>query len=307
MIFLYYTMNVSITSVIGVWLPSLLFAQLPTSYVEEFLSSKPTVLRTESVTLDSSAHSITRDHFFITTASETIRVRSRMPLQHSALYPVALLVVGIETGRNVIEMISGYDDVIVVGVDYPYESALDFSGLNTITTSFALRATAFKTIPHLLLCLDWISSLPLADTNNITIVAVSFGVFTAVPAAVIDKRVDNLVVVQAGGDLYEILKANAERLDFFFPDWFSAWAGDILFAPFEPNRYIGSFAPRPLLIVSGEADSFFPPSSVWSLYNHAQQPKEWIQHTSGHVAPNERELILELTQIVGEKLYGKKK
>lgn len=285
-------------------LPSVLSAQLPTSYIEEFLSSKPTLLRTESVILDSTDTFVVMDYSFITSESETIRIRTRIPSDKSTMYPVALLVVGIETGRSVIEMISGYDNVIVVGIDYPYEGEFDFSGWNSVATSFALRAMAFQTIPQLLFCLDWISSLALVDTSNITMIAVSFGVFTAVPAAVLDERVDRLVAVQAGGDLYKILKANAERLDFFFPDWFSAWTGQMIFAPFEPNRYIGSFSPRPFLIISGEADSFFPPASVQSLYDHARQPKEWIRHTSGHVAPNERELILELTQIVGEKLYG---
>jgi hypothetical protein len=298
-------MTTTVSSVLLLLFPLVLFAQLPASYVEEFLSLKPTLLRSEEVVLDSTDSFVVTDYSFMTTQSETIRVRARMPSHQTTAYPVALLVVGIETGRNVIEMISGYDNIIVVGIDYPYEGEFDFSGWNSVATSFTLRRTAFKTIPQLLFCLDWISSLPSVDTNDITMVAVSFGVFTGVPAAVIDKRVDRLVVVQAGGDLYEILKANAERLDFFFPDWFSAWTGQMIFAPFEPNRYIGSFAPRPLLIISGEADSFFPLASVQSLYDHARQPKEWIQHTSGHVAPNERELILELTQIVGERLYGK--
>lgn len=278
-------------------------ASQPKLYVKEFLESKPSLKRLETRLLDSTNISTTHDVFLITSESETIRVRIRIPEAKNKTFPVAFLVVGIETGRRVVGMIEGYDSVVVVGIDYPYSGLFDFSGWNAIRTSLELRKMAFKTIPQMFLCFDWLSTLPQVDTNDITVIAVSFGVFTAIPAAVIDKRVDRLVVVQAGGDMYQILRANVERLEFVLPTWLAAWSGEIIFAPFEPNRYVGSFSPRPLLIVSGETDSFFPPSSVQSLYDHANHPKEWIQHASGHVMPTERELIFELTKIVGKRLY----
>ena len=281
-----------------------MFAKGFPSDEQEFVRRKGTLRILEKSLVDSTSRTKIFDLWLINDLSDTVRARVKIPLEEMRKFPVALLVVGIETGKDVVNMIEGYDSVIVVGVDYPFEGVFDFAGWNAVKTSYAFREMAFRTIPQLLLCLDWISMQPQVDTTNITMVAVSFGVFTAVPAAAIDRRVDKLVVVQAGGDIAKVLDANAERLGFPVPSWLAGWIGQIIFSPFEPNRYIGLLSPRPVLIISGNADSFFPPESVQSLFDQAADPKEWIRHQSKHVAPNERELILELTQIVGRKLYG---
>jgi len=238
--------------------------------------------------------------------NDTVHGRIRYPNATGKRFPLAILVVGIETGREVVEMIKGYNNVIVFGINYPFKGHFDFSGWSAFTTTVALRQTAFKTVAQLLLCLDWLSTQPYVDTTDITMVAVSFGIFTAVPTTAIDPRIDRLVVVQAGGDIAEVIRANADRLGIFLPSWLAGWIAAQMLHPFEPNDFIGDIAPRTLLLISGEADSFFPESSVKSFYEHAQQPKEWIKHRSGHVYPGEVELITELTNIVAERLYGRK-
>jgi len=121
-----------------------------------------------------------------------------------------------------------------------------------------------------------------------------------------EKQVDRLVIVQAGGDMSKIIAANADRLGLAVPGWLAGWLGGWILAPFEPNRYIGAFAPRPVLVVSGETDALFPQTSVQSLYDHANQPKEWIRLHSKHVMPGEQELINELTELVARRLYGER-
>jgi Serine hydrolase (FSH1) len=235
--------------------------------------------------------------------NDTIYGRIRRPLNDSFKYPVAFLMVGIETGREVVDMIKGFDSVIVFGLDYPYKKELDFTGWKSLTTFMALRQVGFKSVDHIGVSLDWISSLPETDTNNISIISVSFGVFTGVPAAATDSRVDRLVVVQAGGGLGTILTANAQRLQISGTPWIAGIIGGVILAPFEPNKYIGRFSPRPVLLVSGESDQLFPPSSIQSLFDHAREPKEWIRYKSGHVDPSLEKLISELASIVGKKLY----
>jgi hypothetical protein len=248
---------------------------------------------------------ILSDVAIFTNSYDTIIGRIRRPTDSTHKYPVAFLVVGIETGREVVDMIEGFDSVIVFSIDYPYKKELDFSGLKGITTFLALRYIGFKSIEHIGVSLDWLSLLPEADTNNISIITVSFGVFTGLPAAVSDYRVDRLVVVQAGGDLETILAANAQRLMIPVPPWLAGIVGGRILAPFEPNKYIGSFSPRPVLLVSGETDQLFPAESIQSLYDHAREPKEWLRHRSGHVDPSMQRLISELAMIVGNKLYRK--
>lgn len=282
-----------------------LIAQVPQSVIDEFRERKGILVNATLVPGESTTATTIYDFSLVNDRGDTARGSIRLPKVREGHFPVAFLVVGVETGKAVVKMIEGYDSVIVVGIDYPFKGPYDFSGWNAVTSAFAMRAAAYRTVPQILLSLEWLLHHPLVDTNDITIIAVSFGVFTAIPAAVIEKRVHRLAVVQAGGDLAKIIAANSERLSVPLPAWLAGWLGGWILAPFEPNRYIGAFAPRPVLIVSGEGDILFPLSSVESLFEHASQPKEWIKHHSSHVMPGEQELINELTRLVAKRLYGK--
>jgi hypothetical protein len=243
------------------------------------------------------------DVVIISDINDTIHGRVRRPRSGGSKYPIAFLVVGIETGREVVGMIHGFDSVIVFSIDYPYNDEMDFSGWKGLTTLLALRHVGYRSVEQIGVSLDWLSSLPEADTNNISVIAVSFGVFAGVPAAASDQRVDRLVVIQAGGDLETILGANAGRLQVSVAPWIAGLVGKSILVPFEPNDYIGCLSPRPVLLVSGEADKLFPEASIQSLFDHAREPKEWIRHKSGHVDPSMENLIGELALIVGNKLY----
>jgi len=283
-----------------------LFAQVPRDVIEEFRKGKGNLKRAMIVPVESTLTTVIYNFSLVNDQMDTTRGRIRLPRISSGRFPLAVLVVGLETGKEVVKMIGGYDSVIVVGIDYPFKGPYDFSGWNAISTVFALREACYKTVPQLLLCIEWLQHHPRVDTNDVTIIAVSFGVFTAVPAAVMEKQVDRLVIVQAGGDVSKIIAANADRLGLAVPGWLAGWLGGWILAPFEPNRYIGAFAPRPVLVVSGETDALFPQTSVQSLYDHANQPKEWIRLHSKHVMPGEQELINELTELVARRLYGER-
>ena len=267
------------------------------------LREKASIVSVEVQTITATEKWILSDVRLVTENEDTIQGRIRRPAIEDRSYPLAFLVVGIETGKEVVSMITGYDSIIVFSIDYPYSGEMDFSGWKGLTTILALRTVGFKSVGNIMASLDWLSSLQDVDTTDISIIAVSFGVFTGVPAAVFDRRVDRLAVVQAGGDLQKILATNSERMHASVPAWFAGWLGSQILAPFEPNTYIGSLSPRPFLLVSGESDQLFPAESIQSLYDHARDPKEWIKHRSGHVDPSMRNLIMELAEIVGEKYY----
>ncbi len=245
----------------------------------------------------------TFDFQLFSTSGDSLSGRIRMP-KGEGPFPAALLWVGIETGKEVIDMIEGQDSVVLVAADYPFEGSWDFGGFAAVGTTFELRSMGFRTVPLLLTCLDWMFGQKEIERGDVTVVAVSFGAFTAIPAAVIDKRVKQLVVVQAGGNLSGVLAHNSERWGVAIPSWLAGWLGGGILAAFEPNKFIPHLAPRKVLIVSGEGDSFFPRFSAESLLEHAEDPKEMIWHRSKHVAPGEKELIKELTNIVVGRIYG---
>lgn len=240
----------------------------------------------------------------VTGEGDTIRAMMRRPRDTAARSPVAFLLVGIETGKEVVDLIQGHDDLVIFGMDYPFEGVFELSGWSGFTTAIELRSMAFRTVENTHAALDYLTSLPYVDTSDITMIAVSFGIFTGVPAAVSDDRVKRLAVVQAGGDLAEVIGGNAERLGIQLPAWLAGKLGEMILGPFEPNDHIADFAPRPLILVTGEGDPFFPMSSLESFYEAAREPKEWLRHSSPHVMPDARELIIELTRILAGKLYG---
>ncbi|HEX9614554.1 MAG TPA: hypothetical protein VGA55_03580 [Bacteroidota bacterium] len=200
-------------------------------------------------------------------------------------------------------MIEGQDSVILMAADYPFEGDWDFRGWAAVGTTFELRSTGYRTVPLLLNCLDWLFSQKEVNPDDVTVVSVSFGAFTGIPAAVLDQRVKQLVVVQAGGDLSGVIAHNSERWGVAFPAWLAGWLGGGILAAFEPTKYIRHLAPRKLIMINGEGDSFFTRESAEELYQSASEPKEIIWHKSTHVMPGEKELIKELTNTVAERIY----
>lgn len=269
---------------------------------EAFLEQRGAVREMKLEHVGESGLTTTFDFFLRSTTGDSLSGRLRLP-KGEGPFPAALLCVGIETGKQVIEMIEGQDSVALVAADYPFEGELDFSGWNAVGTATRLRSMAMRTIPLLLNCLDWLVHHPGIDRNDVTVVSVSFGIFTGLPVGVIDQRVKQVVVVQGGGDLGAVIARNAERLDVPIPSWLAGWIGGAIFGPFEPNMYVPHLAPRSLLMLNSEGDTFFPKESALSLFENARHPKEIVWHRSRHLMPGEQELIRELTNLVVKKLY----
>lgn len=287
------------------FLPSLSRAQSYYNFRDGFFDRKGEI---ETITLTPAGETpLTRTFAFrlFSTKDDSISGRLRIP-KGAGPFPAALLCVGIETGKEVIEMIEGQDSVFLMAVDYPFEGEWDFRGWSAIGTTFELRSAGYRTVPLLLNCLDWLFERNEVDKGDVTVVAVSFGAFTAIPAAVFEQRIKQLVVVQAGGDLSGVIAHNSERWRVEIPSWLSGWLGGAILAPFEPNKYIGHLSPRPLIMINGEGDSFFTRESAESLFEEARDPKEILWHKSPHVTPGEKELIKELTNVVSKKIYGGK-
>jgi hypothetical protein len=268
-----------------------------------FLDRKGEVERMRLLPAGETATTRTVDFVLQSTTGDSIGGRMRIP-RGSGPHPAALLCVGLETGKDVIAMIEGQEHVLLMAIDYPFEGELNFSGWAAVGATFRLRSMAYRTVPLLLNCFDWLFEQPFVDRNEVTMVAVSFGVFTGVPAAVIDQRVKQLVVVQGGSNLSGVIAHNSERWGAPVPSWLAGWLGGAILGPFEPNKYIPYLAPRFLLMVSSEGDSMFPRSSAEAMFAAAREPKEIVWHHSGHVMPGERERIRELTTIVVDRLYG---
>jgi hypothetical protein len=272
---------------------------------EYFLSRKGSRTTTHVELVGDQGNTHTYEIALVTSMGDSIRGSIRVP-KEPGKYRTALLAVGIETGREAIQLIQGHEDIVFMAMDYPFEGEWDFSGWAALGTTTRLRVMAARTIPLLLHCLDWLFEQRFVDASEVNVIAVSFGSFTGIPVAVIEDRVKQLVVVQGGGSLSTIIAHNAERWGTSVPPWLAGALGGLLLSPFEPTRYIPHLAPRPLLMINGQGDTFFPRASAEALFDAAQQPKEIVWHRTAHIMPEEQDLVNELTQEIAERLYGTK-
>ncbi len=243
------------------------------------------------------------DLTLMTSDGETVRGLIRLP-RSPGRHRAALLVVGIETGREAVRLIEGFEDIVFVALDYPSERAPRWLGWPGLSALSNLRRTAARMIPLLLQCLDWMFEQPFVDATEVNVIAVSLGTFTGIPAAVVDQRVKQLVVVQGGGDLSMVITRNAEVLGTSVWPWLAGIFGRMMLSPFEPTLYIPHLAPRPLLMINGEGDSFFPRRSAEALYGAAREPKEIVWHDTAHIMPEEQERVRRLTLEIADRLYG---
>lgn len=282
--------------------PSLLYAQSYYNFKEGFLDRKGEIETMELSYVEETPTTRTFDFRLTSTTNDSLHGRIRMP-KGDGPFPAALLCVGLETGKEVIDMIEGQDSVLLMAADYPFEGEWDFRGWTAVGTTFGLRSAGLRTVPLLLNCLDWLFDQTVVDPDDVTVVGVSFGAFTAVPAAVLEERVKQLVVVQAGGNLAGVIAHNSERWGVAMPSWLAGWLGAGILAAFEPTKYIRHLAPRKLFMINGEGDSFFTRESAEALFGTAYEPKEIIWHKSRHVMPGDKELVRELTNVVVERIY----
>ncbi len=272
--------------------------------LREFARQDYTVVDAREDTTRLNATTATVDFLLQGKGERAVRGRLRIPRIGNPPYPLAFLTVGLETGKKVVGMIEGHDTVIVAAIDYPFDSELDFSGPGGFVRLFQAYGDAAESISATLLCLQWLLDKPIVDTSNVSMISVSFGVFTAVPVAVIEQRFSRLVVIEGGGDLGLLIRTNAKRSGTFVPSWLAGWFGGLVLSRYDPKHYIDDFAPRPVLIVASAADDYFPKESIEVLYEAAKEPKEIIWHERAHIMPYQQDRVRELTRLVAERLFA---
>ncbi|MFC1553425.1 alpha/beta hydrolase family protein [candidate division KSB1 bacterium] len=215
-------------------------------------------------------------------------------------YPVIVLPVGINTGKDVINLINNPEIIrkyVILSLDYMYDGptsnvpALEFVGLLP-----KIRQATFDTFSGILSAVDYLETRPDVDKDNIFIAGVSFGTFYSITAGALDKRFKAVVSLYGAGDISLIIKQNVP----WGPDFTKGFLGfiaSIIVLPFEPLNIADRISPRHFLMVNGKNDDFLPVDAVERLYNTAGEPKELIWLDTGHVFATKNELIAQLAGI----------
>lgn len=133
--------------------------------------------------------------------------------------------------------------------------------------------------------LDWLSQQPDVDSRRIGAYGYSMGGQMLVSTAVADARVRAMALGGTPTGMVEQLNW-AHREWGVFSRWPARWRLHQLWASAgerAPVDCIAQFAPRPVLLITSDADDVVPQWMVQKLYDAAQQPKSlWILHAARH-------------------------
>ncbi|MEA1959136.1 MAG: alpha/beta fold hydrolase [Chloroflexota bacterium] len=132
--------------------------------------------------------------------------------------------------------------------------------------------------------LDHICCMDGVDKSRVSLMGFSAGAAVSIYIAAQDRRVSSVIacacpdISRLAGDreLAESVIANYREMgvikDAHFPPSIEDWMEG--FSEVYSGDWIEDISPRPILIIHGDEDDVVPPSSAWSLYERADDPRE---------------------------------
>lgn len=231
------------------------------------------------------------------------RGRLRMPLEYEGPLPIVLVLGGLGTGERAAGIIPLDEPVLLVALDYP-EAPLDPPGLLQVPQRIGtLNEAVLQAVGSGFLALDFLCSLPQADTSRVSVLGASFGAPFAVIAGALDCRIKAVVLLQAAENMGALIDWNLRRR---IPSPLLrrplSWLLGSLAAPYEPGNHIDRIAPRPVLLVNSLQDEKIPRNLAEALREKAGPSAEQVWLDSGHLHPSHAELIDTLTMITANWL-----
>lgn len=223
------------------------------------------------------------------TAGYRLRGYLRTP-RRAGRWPALIVLGGIDTGKRAATLIQPRSPYVILGLDYPWTGPTHLTARTFLLRLTAIRRAMLLTPSALMLAADYLRGRPDIDGRGVTLVGASFGAPLATVAAALDPAFGALVLVYGGGDFRRVIAANLGGL----PTWLRgtvAWIGDRLTRPVDPLRYISRLAPRPVVLINGRDDRRIPRESVEALYDAARPPKRLVWLETGHIRPQNSELL----------------
>jgi len=236
----------------------------------------------------------------------------RKPKSGKKKYPAFILLGGLVTGKDVIDLVgdvSYADSVIFLSMDYVYEGKKKFKGLEILGSLGKIRWAVFNSISGILVLTDYLCSRKDIDKSRIFLAGVSFGGFFSTTDGGIDDRIKAVISVYSGGDIKNLLIYSLIRDQHIKGKTINKILGSFgafLIKPAEPLLYVDKISPRPLLIISGKKDERIPPRFVKKLYDRAKAPKDIIWLETNHIHPTKSEITQKITEIIMNWFLEKK-
>jgi dienelactone hydrolase len=217
--------------------------------------------------------------------------------------PLVVLLGGTRTGRDAVNLIPETRGAIVAALSYPYPGDTRLKGLAIPGKVPAIRGAVLDTPPAVMLALDYLLARPDVDSARVELVGVSFGAPFVVIAGALDQRVSRVWCIHGSGESYAPLELNVRRKIPFPASTVVAGLANVAIAGprLAPERWVGSLAPRPFIMVNATDDERLPRSSVDVLFRAAGEPKElvWVP---GHHVRSEAAFVRPLVDLVLDRV-----
>lgn len=209
---------------------------------------------------------------------EVTDILVRRPADPDPGYRIWLIYAGAKTGERILQLVPERPDVVLVSVQYPYDSPE--GAMEHLRWPYDIRRAAFRSVAGGMLALDFLESDEGLDLDRVVVVGISVGVPFATMLAALDERVPKVMLIHGGGDLAAQVRATQE------PRWLaipSSLLAQLLFHSFEPLNYVHRIAPRELVMIAARDESILPRASIDKLFAAAGEPKRLIWTDTDHV------------------------
>ena len=230
-----------------------------------------------------------------------VEISVRRPSTHSASRPLIIILGGYGTGRHATELIDTPQDMVIASLSYPYGGDNRMTGIGLLLNIPHIQQAMLDITPAILLTLEYLLQQDYVDKQQVELAGVSLGAFFVPMAAVLDKRVQRLWLVQGAADpetIFAYRMQNSRK-----PKWWRNQLAGLLaiignVRHLTPELWLSKVSPRPVIVINSRQDVSFPQSSVKALHTALHDPYEIIWVEGEHVTPSRKSVIKQLTDIV---------
>lgn len=214
--------------------------------------------------------------------------------------PMLLMLGGQETGRAAVDVLPETHGVVVAALSYPFPAIPHRSALALTGVLRGIQSGILDVPPSVLLAIDYLQSrddLP----QRIELAGISFGAYLAAVPASLDQRVQRLWLIHGSGEPASVIAAGLEgRLGPRPLRHFVAWVLSTAAGAYHlgPEAWVGEVSPRPVVVISADADRALPLAAVHALHEALAPPSEVLWTRGEHVHPRRPEVIQEIVDLM---------
>ncbi len=252
--------------------------------------SLPLEAKTSAVTSERPFHS---ERIEITgLKGERLPLRLLVPEAAVGPVPCVVLLYGIGQNMNFFDRIAPIfaEHGVALAMPEQFEQGVRRTpGRSVYRRAKAFHERSSRIVPETRRVVDYLASRPEIHSDRLHLLGVSYGGIMSSAVLVHEPRFRTGSLIMAGGNLKALLTVLATHYD---PKaaWRNTLAAGVAaewLGVFEPLRYIGQVAPRPLLFLNVDADELIPRESTAALYQAAGQPKteRWYSDVHATISP----------------------